>query len=198
MIKINLLGDTLSQAGGKRQEKSEQVQQVYAQEEGARRSSLPIAGLLVGLLLASGGVVYYLVLNHKIVKAEERRAALEKEKQELERYTKQYERYQKQKEELQKKLALIRELKVKQELPVHLMEEIANCVPDDVWMESLLQQGKGITIKGESGSFEAINQFRSRLQENKKWFRNVSHTESTRKASKTIDFVVTFEMVVPS
>lgn len=198
MIKINLLGDSLSPAAGKKAEKVDQVQQVYVQEEGARRTSLPVAGVLVGLLLASIGVVYYLVLNHRLEKAEVYRASLEKEKAELDRYTKQYESYQKQKEELQKKLTLIRGLKAKQELSVHLLEEIANCVPDDVWMESLLQQENGITIKGEGGSFEAINQFRSRLAENKKWFKNVSHLESTRKASKVIDFVVTFDLVVPS
>lgn len=198
MIKINLLGDSLSPAAGKKADKTEQVQQVYVQEEGVRRASLPIAGVLVGLALASAGVIYYLVINHQLEKAEAKRVVLEQEKQELDRYAKQYEQYQKQKEALQKKLALIKELKVKQELPVHLLEEIANCVPDDVWMESLLQQGNGITIKGEGGSFEAINQFRSRLGENKKWFKNVSHLESTRKASKVIDFVVTFELVVPS
>jgi len=198
MIKINLLGDSLSPAGGKKAEKVDQVQQVYVQEEGARRTSLPVAGVLVGVLLASIGVVYYLVLNHRLEKAEVYRASLEKEKAELDRYTKQYESYQKQKEELQKKLTLIRGLKAKQEMSVHLLEEIANCVPDDVWMESLLQQENGITIKGEGGSFEAINQFRSRLAENKKWFKNVSHLESTRKASKVIDFVVTFDLVVPS
>lgn len=198
MIKINLLGDSLSPVAGKKAEKADQVQQVYVQEEGARRASLPVAGVLVGVLLASFGVVYYLVLNHRLEKAEAYRASLEKEKVELERYTKQYESYQKQKEELQKKLTLIRGLKAKQELSVHLLEEIANCVPDDVWMESLLQQENGITIKGEGGSFEAINQFRSRLAENKKWFKNVSHLESTRKASKVIDFVVTFDLVVPS
>ena len=60
MIKINLLGDALTQGGAKKGASkvvSEPVQ-VYT-GEGGSRSSLPIAGVVVGLVFAACGGAYY-------------------------------------------------------------------------------------------------------------------------------------------
>lgn len=198
MIKINLLGDSLAQTASKRSEKAEQAEQVYGQEGSVRRASLPVAGLLVGLLFASGGFVYYLILSGQVEKEELRKVELEKKKKELEKYSQLFKQYQDQKESLKRKLDIIKKLKVQQELPVHFLEELANCIPDDVWFLELTQSGKNITIKGSGGSFEAVHQFRTRLTENKTWFKNVSHRSSDKKAARMVDFSVTFELVDPS
>ena len=56
MIKINLMGETLAQASGKKVDKAESVQ-VYGQEEEVNRASFPLAGVLVGLFFVAFGVV---------------------------------------------------------------------------------------------------------------------------------------------
>ena len=61
MIRINLLGDAVLQAGAKKPEKAE-VAQVYAAGEGAGRMSVPVAGIVVGLIFASFGGIYWLML----------------------------------------------------------------------------------------------------------------------------------------
>ena len=85
MIKINLLGDTLAQVGGKKTEKPEATP-VYAEAEGARRSGFPIAGVILGLVLASMGGVYYIYLNGKVEQAQREKVELTAKKQELEKY----------------------------------------------------------------------------------------------------------------
>ena len=69
MIKINLLGDALAQGGGKKADRAEPAQ-IYGEGEGGGRSSLPIAGIIVGLLFASTGGVNYIFLNNEVQRAE--------------------------------------------------------------------------------------------------------------------------------
>ena len=86
MIRINLLGDVLASAGGRKAAASAEPAQVYGQAEGSARSSLPIAGVAVGLMFALLGVGYYLWLNQQVARAEETNVKLEAERQELEKY----------------------------------------------------------------------------------------------------------------
>jgi len=191
MIKINLLGDTLAQVGGKKTEKAEV--QVFAEGEGAGRSSFPIAGVLLGVILTSLGGVYYVWLNGKVEKARQEQMELQAKKKELEKYIQLEKTFRAQKESLQKKKEVMQGLKNNQALPVHLLEQLANCLPDDVWFKEISQKGMNISIKGESTSFEAINQFRSRLLEQGKWFQNVNYPAATKK-DRTVEFTISCDL----
>ncbi len=191
MIRINLLGDTLAQTAGKKGEKTEAAQ-VY-QGEGSGRSSFPVAGLLVGLVCASFGLVYYLMLDREVRQAQEKVAKLEQEKLELAKYTALEKKFREDKEALQKKKEIMLGLKTAQQLPVRLLEELANTVPDDVWFKEITQKGTGITIKGESSSFEAINLFRSKLNEQTKWFGNVNYPKADKKVG-VVEFTISFDL----
>ena len=192
MIKINLLGDTLTQAGGKKPDKPEAIQ-VYAEAEGTGRSSLPIAGVLFGLLLASAGGIYYVWLNGKVAEATRLQAELQVKKKELEKYMALEKTFRAQKDSLAKKKEVMMALKSFQNLPVHLLEELANALPDDVWFKEVNQTGLGISIKGESTSFEAINQFRNRLLEQRKWFQNVNYP-AANKIGRTVYFTISCDL----
>ena len=196
MIRINLLGDTLAQAGGKKPDKSEPAQ-VYAQGEGSGRSSFPIAGLVVGLVCASIGLVYYLMLERDVKQAQEKVATLEQEKRDLSKYIALEKTFREQKEALQKKKEVMLGLKMAQQLPVHLLEELANALPDDVWFKDVNQKGKAITITGESASFEAINLFRNKLIEQSKWFGNVNYPTANKKAG-VVQFTISFDLKNPA
>ena len=192
MIKINLLGDTLAQVSGKKTEKPEAMP-VYAEAEGARRSSFPVAGVILGLVFASMGGVYYIYLNGKVEQAQREKVELTAKKQELEKYIQLEKTFRAQKDSLQKKKEVMLALKTAQALPVHLMEELANCLPDDVWFKEISQKGMNISIKGESSSFEAINQFRSRLLEQGKWFQNVNYPAANKK-DRTVEFTISCDL----
>jgi Tfp pilus assembly protein PilN len=195
MIKINLLGDTLTQVTGKKADKGESVQ-VYAQDQDAKRASFPLAGLLVGLFFVAFGVVYYVGLNKKVEEQTQRKADLERQKQELAKYTALEAKFRKDKELLERKKNVIKDLRITQHLPVHLMEELANALPDDVWFNGLSQRGLTISIQGESASFEAINLFRTHLMDQKNWFSNVNYPTATKNGNIVV-FTLSFDMKKP-
>jgi Tfp pilus assembly protein PilN len=193
MIKINLLGEVLAQAAGKKVDKGE-LAPVYAQE--GTRSSFPIAGVISGLLLASIGGIYYISLTGKVETETRRNADLQRQKTELQKYFKLEEEYRQKKESIEKKKEVLVSLRVAQRMPVHLMEELANSLPDEVWFDELSQKGRVITVKGKGASFEAINLFQTHLQERSTWFEKVNWPGATKKGN-SFEFSISFELKTP-
>ena len=195
MIKINLLGDALAQGGGKKggDKASAEPVQVYTGESGSR-SSLPIAGVVVGLALASLGGVYYLVLNSQFTKAEAKKAELERDKQQYEPFIALEKKFREKKDSLQKKEEVMTTLKRQQALPVHFLEELANSLPDDVWFKKVAQKGMLITVEGEGRNFESINAFYGNLQSRTRWFKKINYPGAKRGASGAFEFTISFEL----
>lgn len=195
MIKINLLGDALAQGGGKKgaDKASAEPVQVY-RGEGGSRSSLPIAGVVVGLLFAALGGAYYLWLNSEFTKAEKLKADLERDKKQYEPYIALEKTFREKKAALQKKEEVMTALKRQQSLPVHFLEELANSLPDDVWFKKISQKGSIITIEGEARNFEAINAFYGNLQSRTRWFKKINYPGAKRGSTGSFDFTISFEL----
>jgi Tfp pilus assembly protein PilN len=195
MIKINLLGDALGQAGTKKggEKASAEPVQVYT-GEGGSRSSLPIAGVVVGLVFTALGGVYYLWLNSEFTKAEVKRTDLERDKKQYEPYIALEKKFREKKEALQKKEEVMTSLKRQQSLPVHFLEELANSLPDDVWFKKVSQKNMLITIEGEGRNFEAINAFYGNLQSRTRWFKKISYPGAKRGATGAFEFTISFEL----
>jgi len=195
MIKINLLGDALAQAGAKKggDKGSAEPVQVYT-GEGGSRSSLPIAGVVVGFVLTAMGGVYYLWLNSEFTKEENRRAELERDKKQYEPFIALEKKFRDKKEALQKKEEVMTTLKRQQALPVHFLEELANSLPDDVWFKKIAQKGMSITIEGEGRNFEAINAFYGNLQSRTRWFKKINYPGAKRSTTGSFEFTITFEL----
>lgn len=196
MIKINLLGDALAQGSGKKLDKAEPMQ-VYVQDEGAGRSTLPIAAILFGLLFSAIGGVYYIWLTNQIDRSNQKRDQLAKQVEELKKYIDLEKKLRDQKEALQKKEEVMLNLKKNQEIPVHFMEELANSLPDDVWFREVTQNGMNITIKGESRTFEAVVLFYNRIQSRTRWFKNVNYP-GAGKQGNIISFSISFDLQNPA
>jgi Tfp pilus assembly protein PilN len=195
MIKINLLGDALAGAGAKKSgdKASAEPVQVYT-GEGASRSSLPIAGVVVGLLFAALGGGYYIWLNSEVTRFEKRKVDLERDKRQYEPYIAMEKQFREKKEALQKKEEVMTGLKRQQALPVHFMEELANSLPDDVWFKKVTQKGSAITIEGEGRNFEAINAFYGNLQSRTRWFKNINYPGAKRGTTGSFEFTISFEL----
>ena len=195
MIKINLLGDALAQSGAKKggDKTSAEPVQVYT-GEGGSRSSLPIAGVVVGLALAALGGVYYLWLNGEFTKAEKKKADLERDKKQYEPFIALEKKFREKKESLQKKEEVMTTLKRQQTLPVHFLEELANSLPDDVWFKKITQKGTTITIDGEGRNFEAINAFYGNLQSRTRWFKKINYPGAKRTTTGSFEFSISFEL----
>ena len=195
MIKINLLGDALSQPGAKKggDKASAEPVQVYT-GEGGSRASLPIAGVVVGLVFAALGGVYYLWLNGEFTRAEKKKADLERDKKQYEPYIALEKKFREKKDSLQKKEEVMTTLKRQQALPVHFLEELANSLPDDVWFRKVAQKGSLVTIEGEGRNFEAINVFYGNLQSRTRWFKKINYPGARRGATGSFEFTISFEL----
>lgn len=195
MIRINLLGDALAQAA-KKVDRAEPVQ-VYAEGEGGGRAALPIAGIVVGLLFASLGGIYYMYLNNEQQRKEVLQADLDRQRAELQKYIELEKKFRDQKEALQKKEEVMLGLKKNQQLPVHFMEELANSLPEDVWFSELAWKGASINIKGEARTFEAAKRFYDNLKERPRWFKNVNYPGALKKGN-LVEFNLSFELQNPA
>ena len=195
MIKINLLGDALAQPGAKKggDKATAEPVQVYT-GEGGSRASLPIAGVVVGLVFAALGGAYYLWLNSELSKQEKRKAELERDKKQYEPYIALEKKFREKKDALQKKEEVMTTLKRQQALPVHFMEELANSLPDDVWFKKITQKGSLITIEGEGRNFEAINAFYGNLQSRTRWFKKINYPGAKRGTTGSFEFTISFEL----
>ena len=194
MIKINLLGDALAHAGGGKQASSSAEPVGLYTDEGAQKS-LPIAGVVIGLALASIGGIYYLWLSSEVKKQETRKIELEVEKKKYDPYIALESEFRKKKEDLLAKEQAITDLRRKQQLPVYFLEELANSLPDDVWFRKVSQKGMTISIEGEATNFEAINIFYGNLQARSRWFKKVTYPGGTKTANRNaVDFIITFEL----
>lgn len=196
MIKINLLGDALASSGAKKGSDKGAVEpaQVYAGGDGSARSTLPIAGLVVGILFAAFGGLYYVWLNNELNVAQQKKAELEKDKKQYDPYIALEKQFRQKKQALQQKEEVMTNLKRQQALPVHFLEELANSIPDDVWFKKITQNGSTITIDGEARNFEAINAFYGNLQSRTRWFQKINYPGARRVASGSLEFTITFEL----
>lgn len=195
MIKINLLGDALAQGGAKKgaDKVAAEPVQIYT-GEGGSRTSLPIAGVVVGLLFAALGGVYYVWLNSEFTRAEKRKADLERDKKIYEPYIALEKTFRDKKASLQRKEEVMTALKRQQSLPVHFLEELASSLPDDVWFKRVAQKGSIITIEGEGRNFESINAFYGNLQSRTRWFKKINYPGAKRGSSGSFDFTISFEL----
>jgi Tfp pilus assembly protein PilN len=195
MIKINLLGDALAQAGTKKAGAEIQPMQVYVEGEGAARSSLPIAGVLIGLLGVAGSGAYALMLFNDVRKLNEEQVRLQAEAKKYEPFLQLEKTFRERKQQLQRKEDVMNALKRQQALPVHFMEELANSLPEDVVFTKISQKGMSFTIEGESRSFEAVNAFYNNLQSRNRWFQKINYPGASRAAnSNVLVFKISFDL----
>ncbi len=194
MIKINLLGDALAHgAASKGGGGAAEPVALYA-DEGAQQS-LPIAGVLIGLVFVAASGAYFLLLNNEVHKLETRNAELEQEKKQYDPYIALEAEFRKKKEDLEAKEKAITDLRRKQQLPVYFLEELANSLPDNVWFLKISQKGMTISIDGEAANFESINAFYQNLQARSRWFKKVNYPGGHMVPGKrVVDFTITFEL----
>ena len=188
MIKINLLGESLAQAGAR---VASEPAALYA-EEGVRKS-LPIAGVLVGLIGVAAGAGYYLFLSNQIDRKTQEEAKLQHQLDELKPFIDLEAKFRKKKEELANKEQVLVDLRKRMELPVYFLQELADSLPDDVWFQSVQQNGMAITIKGQARNFESINVFYNNLQQRTRWFKSVTYPGG-QKQGDWVTFTITLQL----
>ncbi len=155
----------------------------------------------VGLALVGGGVAYaHLGISEEVETAQRRNTELDAEIADLKKQIGQVEEFEKKKEALQKKLDIIKTLKSRKTGPVHMLDEIAIRVPEKVWITSISEANKKVTLTGAAINNEVIADFITSLDESQ-YFEDVylvSTQQSNKKATlKLKDFSLTARMISP-
>jgi Tfp pilus assembly protein PilN len=195
MIRVNLLHEVLAQGRpGKGSERSLGLSAADLEGSQAPRGGVPWVAALVALLVGSLGGVHALLVKGLLTKASARKVQLERERRAYDPYISLEKTFRDRREALQRKEEVMTALKRQQALPVHLLEELASSLPQEVWFRKLSQKGALVTIEGEARNFESINAFFNNLQGRSRWFRRLSYPGAKRGATGSFEFTISFEL----
>ncbi|MBP7146969.1 MAG: PilN domain-containing protein [Acidobacteria bacterium] len=184
MIRINLLE--------KRQKAPEKASALTTVSIGGA-ASVAAAAIIV-LAFAFVGWQYYQyssrisTLDTEIKKADQDIA-------ELKKALKAVDEYQLKKKALEKRVDLISDLKRRQKVPVHLLDQISSQLPDFLWLEQLDEKESAISIRGKATTYNAVSNFYNNLKDSA-FFRDVT-LGNTQRAPEGVSFSMSCKFVAP-
>ncbi len=130
----------------------------------ARNQIFSFIALFIFLLLILGTVGF--LQTTKINSIEESIAGLKKEKQRYAPILAEIKRLEKAKKDLENKIRIIKALKRDSSITVHILDEVAKKVDNKrMWLKSLKQQGKSLSLAGTALDNRTIAQFMDALKE---------------------------------
>jgi Tfp pilus assembly protein PilN len=116
--------------------------------------------LLVGLLVAGGWAwMTQRELSGWTRKVDEAQAELTR----LEEVRKKGDLFKRQKELLERKIQLITDLKKKQSVPVHILDQVSKNLPEFLWLEAMEATQNQISISGKATTYNAVSNFYDNL-----------------------------------
>jgi type IV pilus assembly protein PilN len=180
MIRINLLP----------------VRAARKKEESQRQVLLFAFGLIAIVVF---GLVFYQARKEVLTDLEDSNRLLQEEITNLKKIIGQVDEYKKQQALLEKKLEIIQTLKANKVGPVHMLDQIAQRIPEKLWLDSLEEAGGRLTLKGVSINNEVIATFMSKLEESD-FFREVYLVSIQAKDVEELklkEFTITAAFVVP-
>jgi Tfp pilus assembly protein PilN len=153
MIKINLLSE-------KKPSRTRAAGPIRIEGAGSGGNLLLGGIFLLGLVVAGG---WWWMLAHETAVWERKLAEADAELKRLEPAIKKSDELEKQKALLARKIDLIMDLKVKQDVPVHIMDQISRNLPDFLWLESMSATNNKISLGGKATTYNAVSNFYSNL-----------------------------------
>ncbi len=113
----------------------------------------------------------------------------------LKKVLKQVDDFQAKKKALEQKVELISNLKRKQRVPVHLLDQVSRQVPDYLWLESLEEKDGAVSLKGKATTYNAVSNFYNNLKDSP-FFGDVT-LGNTQKAPEGVSFVLSCRFTPP-
>jgi type IV pilus assembly protein PilN len=140
-------------------------------------------GALVLVIIISLGMVIY--MNGKVSDLKEDIAAKQKRMQELKVVLKKIEDLEKNNEEVKRKTRIIEQLKRNQIVPLVLLDEVSEVLPEGVWLTKLTDKNMAINIEGYAHSNTELVEYVQSLKA-LKYFQNVTLIESKQETFEGI------------
>jgi Tfp pilus assembly protein PilN len=180
MIKINLLAE-------KKPAKTKAPTSLKFEGVGGGQNFL-LAGILVlGFLVAAG---WSWARTTELKRMELRKTQAEAELVRLQEVRKKAEEFKRQKDLLEKKITLITDLKKKQAVPVHLLDQVSRNLPDFLWLDAMSAAANQVNVSGKATTYTAVSNFYDNLlasgylpRESRRWTCRLLPRRRPREAS---------------
>lgn len=160
-----------------------------------------LALFAIGLVLVLGAsLVMYKIKDNALAGVEQQNSRLEAEIANLKKIIGEVEVYKEQEVLLEKKLEVIRTLKANKIGPVHMLDQLATRIPEKLWLSTLQESNKKVTLKGVSINNEVIATFMSRMEESD-YFAEVYLVSIQARPEgdlKLKEFTITSKLIIPS
>jgi len=153
MIKINLLAE--------RKAAKAKAATSFKFEMGGSQNLLLAGIMVVGLLVAAG---WSWARVSELGRVRQAKISAEAELKRLEDVRKKAEAFKTQKELLERKINLITELKKKQAVPVHILDQVSRNLPEFMWLDSLTANSNAISIVGKATTYNAVSNLYDNLR----------------------------------
>ena len=121
--------------------------------------------LLGGILLVAVAVVgfWWWSLDGQIEQWKVKHTEADAELERLAEVRKKRDEYKAQKELLARKIDLVTELKKRQTVPVHILDQVSRNLPDFLWLSQMTASENQITISGKATTYNAVTNFYNNL-----------------------------------
>jgi type IV pilus assembly protein PilN len=153
MIKINLLAE--------RKAAKAKAATSFKFEMGGSQNLLLVGIIVVGVLVAGG---WWWARVSELNRVRQAKVAAQAELKRLEEVRKKAEAFKTQKELLERKINLITELKKKQAVPVHILDQVSRNLPEFMWLDSLTASANAINIVGKATTYNAVSNLYDNLR----------------------------------
>lgn len=155
MIKINLIGEKKSGTKARARPK------LNAMQMNAQRQNLVFAAIIVTALVLAAG--WWWMKSSEITHWKDQIVEVEAELKRLEPILEKQKRFEARKELLQNKINLITELKRKQDVPVHILDQVSKNLPEFLWLNKMTADNNRINVSGRATTYNAVSNFYKNL-----------------------------------
>lgn len=174
--------------------------------EAARKRRRDIFNISLGLSAVLGGVVagaIFLWYQSEISTQENTNAILSAEIKKLEGQIKDIAGLEAEIAALKARQQAVEDLQSDRNLPVHLLTELVQQLPDGVFISKMVQQEQVVTINGTAQTNERVSELLNNLGNNTPWFAKPelveivagSMTLPTKETKRVANFVIKFRLV---
>ncbi|MBI3376857.1 MAG: PilN domain-containing protein [Nitrospirae bacterium] len=137
-------------------------------------------------IIASGYLFYY--KSSQLASLQQQKKTNEATIADLKNKIKEVENYETQKQTLEKRKGIIKQLKKNQSLPVKILSEMGNVLPNGVWLQSMSVSGNDIKISGTGFTNEDVVSYEKNLKKSELFTDVKLHGTQKSAAGKVVTY----------
>jgi type IV pilus assembly protein PilN len=153
---------------------------------------LLLAGFVLGVLVVAG---WWFLLYRTIQEKDREIAVAQQEVNELQAIIKEVDEYKLKKAELEHKIQVITDLKLNQQGPVRIMDQVSRALPELLWLDRMQVSGSTITLNGQAFNTNAVANFIENLDKVAEFQEPI--LKDTRQSGQVYTFVISFGYAIP-